>query len=296
MRSYVRRWGALVAMFAFTGAVVGARLASAPNAYGVRHAIAAAPGGGLYEVDGSGRALLIGPQGGVAVRGQASGDLPLSLAASGDRLLLGTDRGLEMSTDGGRTWARTGPAGRYPVVLIEGDTALAGAWSGALQLTQDGGRTWTSLSTPGSREFTAVTSFDGAWYVATLTSVLISVDRGASWSELPVARVTALSPYPGGAVAGTWRGQVFRLGPDRPPALLADLHAGIWAVTMFRAATTDGLRDDYAGGPECADRKPRLEHAEVTALVESGDATYAGVAHGGLYRSRACGALQPIQG
>ncbi len=296
MRSYVRRWGALVAMFVLTGALVGARLGSAPNAAGVRHAIAAAPDRGLYEVDGSGRALLIGADGGVQVRGHTSGDLPLALTAAGDSLLLGTDRGLERSSDGGRTWRRTGPPGRYPALMMERDAALAGAWAGALELTQDGGSTWTALSTPGSREFTAMTSFDGAWYVATLTSVLISVDRGTSWSVVPVARVTALSPFPGGALAGTWRGQVFYLAPHRPLALRADLHAGIWALTSFRAATTDGLRDDFAGDPECAARQPALEHAEVTALVVSNDATYAGVAGGGLYRGGACGALEPIQG
>lgn len=296
MRSYVRRWAALVAIFAFTGLLVGARLAAAPNASGFRHAIAAAPDGALYEVDGSGRALLFGPQGGVEVRGHASGDLPLALAADGDRLLLGTDRGLEWSDDGGRTWSRTGPPGRFPALMVEGDTALAGAWAGSLQLTQDRGRTWTALSTPGAREFQAIASSAGVWYVATLTSVLVSVDRGASWSEIPVPRVTALSAGPGGVLAGTWRGQVLALSLDRPPAPVADLNAGIWAVQDGMAATTDGLRY-LSGAPECLDRRPEpVAHAEVSALVVSESSVYAGVAGHGVYRGGACGGFTPLQG
>lgn len=281
MPGYGGRFLALVAMFLLTSVLVGARLAAAPDARGYRHAIAAAPGGGLYAVDGGGRSLQVGPQGGVAVRGHTSGDLPLALAADGNQLLLGTDRGLEWSSDGGRSWRRTGPAGRYPAVMLAGATGLAGAWGGALELTQDGGRTWSALATPGAREFEAIATSAGVWYVATLTSVLVSVDRGEAWSQLPVARVTAMAADAGGVVAGTWRGDVLRLTQDAQPVRLAGLEAGIWALAGPMAGTTAGLR----GAPG-----PALARSEVTALVASGPVFYAGLARGGLYRSNDAGA------
>src|SRR5579871_3617424 len=295
MPANIRRWAALLAVFAFTAVLVGARLAAAPNAAGYRHAIAAAPDGALYEVDGAGRARLIGPQGGVEVRGKTGADLPLALAADGDHLLLGTDRGLESSDDGGHTWAVTGPAGRYPAVMVEGDTALAGAWGGSLELTEDGGRTWRALPTPGAREFEAIAGAGGAWYVATLTSVLVSVDRGAAWSEVPLSRVTALEAAAGGVLAGTWRGDVWLLSADRAAQHVAALGAGIWALAPSGAATTDGLRQGFAGGPQCGGRSAPLAHAEITALVASGETVYAGVARGGLYRGGFCGGFAPVQ-
>jgi hypothetical protein len=270
-------------MFVFTGALLAARLGVAPTAEGFRHAIAPAAGGALYVVDGSGRTSLVGPEGGVFARGVARGGLPLALASSGDHLLLGTDRGLQWSADGGRTWRVTGPAGRFPAVLVEGDTALAGGWAGSLELTEDGGRSWRAVPTPASHEFEAIVDSGGEWYVATLTGVIVSVDRGASWlvASRPASRATALRAALQGVVVGTWRGELDQLQTTSAQPL-TDVHAGIWALTETLVATTDGLRGAHPGTP--------LDHAEVTALVSSGSAVYAGVARGPLYRSTDGGA------
>jgi len=114
--------------------------------------------------------------------------------------------------------------------------------------------------------------------VATLTGVIVSVDRGASWmaAERPASRATAISATLQGVVVGSWRGEVDRLQVTSAQSL-GDVHAGIWALTETLVATTDGLRGVHAGTP--------LDHAEVTALVSSGSAVYAGVARGPLYRS-----------
>ena len=277
MRLNGRRLAAVLAMFLFTGGLLASRFAAAPTAEGYRHAMAAAPGDSLYAIDAGGRALVIDPAGGALVRGQTLGGLPLALSADGERLLLGTDQGLQWSGDGGRTWRRTGPAGRYPAVLLDGDTALGGAWAGSLDLSQDGGRTWRALPTPGAHEFEAIAASGANWFVATLTSVIVSGGDGRAWREVGPSRVTAFHADGAGVIAGTWRGEVLRLTSFLPPQPLADLHAGIWAVSGGLFATTAGLRGAGAGTP--------LEHAEVSALVASGPALYAGVARGPIYGS-----------
>lgn len=288
--AYVGRLVAPLAMFVFTAALLGARLVAAPTANGFRHAIAAAPAGRLYIVDDSGRSYEARPDGGVTAGGTAAtGALPLALAADGSNLLLGTDRGLRWSSDGGRTWRMVGPPGRYPAVSVTGEVGLAGAWGGSLELTEDGGSTWRELQTPGAHEYESIVDSDGEWYVATLTGVIVSLTHGASWLQapLPASRPTAMRAAPEGVVVGTWRGELDRVQATGGVEL-ANVHAGIWALTATLIATTDGLRGGLKGSP--------LEHAEVTALVESASEVYAGVARGPLYRSDDGGATwQRIQ-
>ena len=276
VRVYGGRLAAMVAALLFTAALLGARLAAAPTAEGYRHAVAAAPLGGLFAVEAT-RVLRIGPEGGVATVGRTLGGLPLALSASDQDLLLGTDLGLQASEDGGRTWRWVGPAGRYPAVLRDGGLLIGGAWGRGLEVSSDGGLNWQLQRLPGSNEVAAVTDSGGpTWYAATLTGVDVSIDRGRTWQATAAgSRVTALHTDGAGALAGTWSGRLYRLN-GAAASEVADAHAGIWSVEGTLLATTDGLRGT-------AD--PQLAHAEVTALVASGAALYAGVARGPLYRS-----------
>src|SRR5579864_9319981 len=101
MRLNGRRLAAVLAMFLVTGALLAARFAAAPTAEGYRHAMAAGPNDGLYAIDASGRTVLVDAAGDVEVRGATLGGLPLAMSADGERLLLGTDQGLQRSDDGG---------------------------------------------------------------------------------------------------------------------------------------------------------------------------------------------------
>jgi photosystem II stability/assembly factor-like uncharacterized protein len=66
------------------------------------------------------------------------------------RLLLGTDDGTFESLDGGRSWRRSGLAGREVVALarLKGGTVWAGG-RGFLAQSWDGGRSWTQANPPG---------------------------------------------------------------------------------------------------------------------------------------------------
>lgn len=280
MGVYGARALAMLAAFLFAGLLLAARLGSAPSGDGYRHALAAGPAGTAYAVEGD-RALSLGPYGGVRRVGTTRGDSPLALSADGDRLLLGTDRGLQASEDGGRAWRRVGPPGHYPAVLREGDLLLAGDWSRGLEVSADAGRTWQRRRLPASNEVLALADARGAWYAATLTGLVASPDRGLNWEPVPgTERASALEAAGGVVTVGTWRGRVARVG-DAGAGPPRQVGGGVWALSGQLVATTAGL----AGTAD-----PRLARAEVTALVASGPARYAGVARGPLYRSLDAGA------
>ncbi|MEP7105191.1 MAG: hypothetical protein ABI838_05035 [Chloroflexota bacterium] len=275
----MRVYAGLLVALAATAALLGVRLAAAPTADGFRHAMAAAPGGGLYEADPGRGLVLAAPDGTSSVQGPLPGGLPLALAADQHRLLLGTDRGLFQSADGGAHWSASAVAlGRYPAVWVSGELGLAGAWGGRLWRSLDAGATWEGLPTPAAdSQYQAVTAAAGVIYAATLQHVNRSLDAGQMWepTALP-ARVTALLAEGAQVRAATWDGRVYAIDPTgaiRPQPRVA---AGVWALAAGTAATADGLAA-LTGTP--------LDHREVTAVVSAGSALYAGVARGPVYAS-----------
>jgi hypothetical protein len=280
MRVYARsRAAGLALALVATTALIGLRLVAAPTSGGYRHAMDAAPGGDLYVAD-PGRGLVVATVTGHSlVRGGLPSGQPLALAADGQRLVLGTDRGLYQSTDGGGHWSAAPiPQGRYQAVWAGGSLGLAGGWNGRLWSTRDAGVTWEAFPTPpGDEEFQAVTVGDGVIYAATLQHVIRSFDAGRVWevTGLP-ARVTALAPQGRQVLAATWDGRLYTIDGAGPAKRLPNLPAGVWALGNGTAATTDGLAGMH-GTP--------LDHREVTALVSAGNALYAGVARGPVYGS-----------
>jgi photosystem II stability/assembly factor-like uncharacterized protein len=273
------RAAGLVLALVATTALIGLRLAAAPTSSGYRHAMAAAPGGDLYEADAARGLVLATVAGRSLVRGGLPSGQPLALAADGRRLVLGTDRGLYQSGDGGAHWSAAAVAqGRYPAVWASGSLGLAGGWDGRLWSTRDAGATWEAFPTPpGDVEFQAVTVGDGVIYAATLQHVIRSFDAGRVWevTALP-ARVTALEPEGQQLLAATWDGRFYRIDGQGAVTRLPDLSPGVWALAGGTAATTDGLVG-MQGTP--------LDHREVTALISAGNALYAGIARGPVYGS-----------
>ncbi|HEY8643208.1 MAG TPA: hypothetical protein VIO84_10650 [Candidatus Dormibacteraeota bacterium] len=280
MRVYARsRAVGLALALVATTALIGLRLAAAPTSTGYRHAMDAAPGGDLYEADPGWGLVLTTVTGHSQVRGVLPAAQPLALAADGSRLVMGTDRGLYQSSDGGVHWSAAPiPQGRYQAVWAGGSLALAAAWNGRLWSTRDAGLTWEAFPTPpGEDEFQAVTVGDGVIYAATLQHVIRSFDAGRVWevTALP-ARVTALEPQAQQVLAATWDGALYTIDGAGSVQRLPNLPPGVWALGNGTAATTDGLAGLH-GTP--------LDHREVTALVSAGNALYAGVARGPVYGS-----------
>lgn len=263
-----RVYGAAIAIVV-TLALLLVRFASAPTATGFRHALAPAPNGDLYAVEG-GHALLVGREGGTRVLGVTGAALPLALAADGARLALGTDAGVEVSTDGGATWrAAALPRGHYPAVWIAGGDVVAGRWAGEVWRSADGGATWRSLGVVGGGEYAQLLGATGVLFAATLTGVWLTPD-GREWQQaVAVTRVTALASDAGVVTAADWRGSIYTVYPAA--GRRAGVGAAVWALAGGRAATTDGVRDGA---------RVSLRGREVTALVSAGDRLYAGVARG----------------
>lgn len=275
----MRVYAGLLLALVGTAALLGVRLAAAPTAAGYRHAIAAAPDGGLYDADPERGLVLAAPDGGSAVVGRLPAGLPLALAADRQRLLLGTDRGLFQSADGGSHWVASAVAqGRYPAVWVRGGLGLAGAWGGGLWRTLDAGATWEAMPVPGGdAEYQVVAVSNAVIYAASLGQVTRSFDGGRAWQRtgLP-ARVTALEAQGDEVLAATWEGRLYSIDPAGGISTRPRIAAGVWALAAGTAATADGLQGLH-GTP--------LDHREVTALVSAGSALYAGVARGPLYVS-----------
>ncbi len=275
-----RVYGVAVAVL-LTAVLFAARINSAPSAAGFRHAIAPAPDGGLYAIQG-GQALLVDTQGGVRRLGPTGRALPLMLAADGQNLVFGSAGGVAVSVDRGGTWRQARlPAGHYPVVWVSGSTMIAGQWAGDLWLSEDRGGSWRSLGAPGGGEYEAFAESEGAWYVATLSGVWVTADGGRRWERTTLpSRVTALQKAQPGVVAGDWRGDIYSAEGVAPALRLASFGSGVWALSGSLVATTDGIR----GGPD-----QLLAGREVSALVSAGDGLYAGLAGGPVLVSRDAG-------
>lgn len=280
---FLRPLAVLLASLLLALGVTEVRLAASPQGAGFRHPMAPAPGGAVYAADPrTGYLVLVDASGGrTALAGLPAG-LPVTMASDpGDPaglIVLGTDRGLAYSNDGGRSLRPAPvPRARYTATWSSGQTALAGAWAGPLYRTDDGGATWQAL--PISAEWQVIAPVQGELWAATLTGVLRSPDGGQTWTAtgLP-SRVTSLTAVESRVLAVRWDGTSVLTGVAGDLAPGPRFPAGVWALTDGLAGTVSGLADSR--GP-----RPGLGRREVTALVASGAVLYAGLANGPVLAS-----------
>ena len=121
--------------------------------------------------------------------------------ATAGRLVVGTEDGLYVSTDGARSWHRTGGAGFEVLDLnqspTEPDRWIAATQDHGILLSRDGGETWTagprSLASA-TVHAVAIDPFDADHMVAAGwdTGVVITTNGGHSWrrrgASLPIQR------------------------------------------------------------------------------------------------------------
>lgn len=110
------------------------------------------------------------------------------LAAVGTGLLAGTERGIFLSEDRGRTWSLVTPEPHDPPSVncfaVDGLRILAGTTDGIL-LSTDRGRTWVSVF-PQPEYSEGVVCFvrvGAALFAGGFRSVLVSRDRGETWKQ-----------------------------------------------------------------------------------------------------------------
>ena len=108
---------------------------------------------------------------------------------------------LVLSTDSGATWKVLGKDFALPVGIFDPQTLLVGNYKIGLQRSTDGGATWTkvcdlprtSLSAAYAAEGTSIIVYKGAGYLLTENGLLVSKDKGATWTTLG-APVKTCSP------------------------------------------------------------------------------------------------------
>ena len=132
------------------------------------------------------------------------------------------------SPDGGKTWKSLGK-GFYGVGLFDAKTFVACKTGGGILRSVDGGTHWTSVS-PLKPAGKAMRVFDGAGYWIGTRGVLVSRDKGATWSRLAPVSAT-LGPYFGkdarhlvvfgkqGALETTDAGRTWKPAAPLPPGI-----------------------------------------------------------------------------
>ncbi len=122
------------------------------------------------------------------------------------RVLLGTEDGIYLSTNGAKTWARTDSPPATALRLVQGsidpNILLAGTQGRGAWISRDAGDTWTQVDAGSAKANLYAATLDpnnadqmavGGWGVG----VRVSVDGGVTWEDrsigLPVKNVFVLS-------------------------------------------------------------------------------------------------------
>ena len=119
-----------------------------------------------------------------------------SLAAHGFRLYAGSDNGIFVSIDGGKSWSPTSFNDPVSTLTVDGDTVYAGTWYHGVFRSDDAGLTWKPI-----RDGLRFHEFqDGTRYYGEVRRILItdnniinvmyhwgtytSTDRGETWHDI----------------------------------------------------------------------------------------------------------------
>lgn len=116
----------------------------------------------------------------------------------------GFDRALHRSTDGGVTWSRRGSIDASDLAFASADRGYATTINGIFR-TADGGLTWELRNVHGAYAVAAVPGGERAVAVSLEGDVLVSADRGATWTASPItseALLTVTCPGAARCLAG----------------------------------------------------------------------------------------------
>ncbi|MFE9692324.1 F510_1955 family glycosylhydrolase [Micromonospora sp. NPDC005806] len=102
-----------------------------------------------------------------------------------DTILATTERGVQRSTDGGRTWQPSGGPRALLLYWLDAERLYAIAVDGRILLSTDGGDTWSPTGGTAPDTPVAFTVHGDQLFVATRTGdVRRSTDSGSSWQSL----------------------------------------------------------------------------------------------------------------
>ncbi|PZF86072.1 hypothetical protein C1I92_02505 [Jiangella anatolica] len=142
-----------------------------------------AKGGAVYGYDSGSGELLTSTD---RENWTSLGQIPLAdVAIKPDEaatLLLTTEQGPQLSSDGGRTFA---PIDSAPVIMLaewpHADEIYGIAPDGAVHVSGDGGATWDERAAIGGRPQAMTVTHDGSVYAALADSIVASTDGGETF-------------------------------------------------------------------------------------------------------------------
>jgi len=228
-----------------------------------------------------------------------------ALGSMGGALLAGTDSGIFVSRDEGRSWSATGETGRVLALAASARAAFAGTDGRGVLSSNDGGRSWARIDAFAPRKVLSLLATRDAIYAGTDgEGLLASSDGGRTWTRMSPglpesAQVEALAIAGGRPFAALYAkglyawsaGRWSRAGDVIPFALAAIgdvLIAGHNPGGLFRSEDL-GASWSKAAADSLAPYPPVLAGAPVWTLASEGDLLFAGAADG-IYVSEDRGA------
>jgi len=238
----------------------------------IRMPLGALPDQTALTYDSAASTLSAVDDAGAAARAPVS--LALSIAVDGTRVVVGTENGVLLSEDGGRTLMPVLRDIHIWAVALSGADAAAVSWGRSLYVSHDGGRGWRPASAPrADLQINALLITSSVWLAAAQIGVLVSHDQGESWvlAAGSPERATSLLEDGGGLLLGTWNGDLYR-SSERAASwqLVRAYPSGIWSLAAGGlVGTANGL---FQAGRRVAGP---LGQTETVSVAVSGGTRFA---------------------
>ena len=242
--------------------------------------------------------------GGIAFGNWSADTVVQSLAFLNTRVFVGTNFGIFVSADTGKTWASCGSAvagADVKAMTAMGSAIFAAIRSGEVFESTDGGTTWLVRNQGGTSFSSAVlVARSDTLYAGTSgQGVFFSTDSGRTWiaenSGLVNPLVSSIAFLGGEPVAGTSGSGVFSFNGTWSPMSYGLSATSINCFTtlagnLYAATGGSGVFVSTDGGTDWKAVNSGLDNLDVQSIIANGGVLFAGTYGGGVFRSTDGGA------
>ena len=221
-----------------------------------------------------------------------------SFAIAGTKLFAGTEHGVFLSNDNGKSWsaANTGMEGAsISSLVLSGTHLLAGAQNmPEVYLSTDEGTTWNMINVGNSSGFilSLIVSGTNIFAGTAYNGVYLSTDNGTEWtaanSGIENTEVTCLAAYGNYLFAGTDGNGIYRSSDNGMSWNSIDLGvANVWALSLavsdtrlFIGTMSNGMFFSADSGKSWSKVNINFDPSFVSSIAVSGTDIFAGTNNG----------------